>query len=95
MPSGRDTADLNSYNAVVGSLVLQDRVKQIRELQNQKMALTVSLSSAITYNTRLLGSIWVSQEPVTPNYQMILLVALAVGLFVGVFAAFLRHSLSE
>ncbi len=91
----RDTSTLNSYNAVVDSLVLQDQVRQLRELQNQKMALQMSLNSAVTYNTRLLGSVWVSQEPVTPNYQMIGLIAFVLGLFIGVLTAFLRHSLSE
>ncbi len=91
----RDTSTLNSYNGVVDSLVLQDQVRQLRELQNQKMALQMSLNSAVTYNTRLLGSVWVSQEPVTPNYHMIGLIAFVVGLFLGVLTAFLRHSLSE
>jgi uncharacterized protein involved in exopolysaccharide biosynthesis len=91
----RDTGVLNSYNAVVDSLVLQDQVRQMRELQNQKMSITMSLSSAVTYNTRVLGNIWVSQAPVTPNYQIIALVAFVLGIFVGVFGAFFRHSLSD
>jgi capsular polysaccharide biosynthesis protein len=92
---GRDTAVLNSYNAVVDFLVLQDQVRQLRELQNQKMALTMSLSSAVSYKTRLLGSIWVSQEPVTPKYEIIALVALLMGIFVAIFSALLGHKISE
>ena len=95
LSKNRDSSTLNSYNAVVDSLVLQDQVRQLRELQNQKMALQMSLNSAVTYNTRLLGAIWVSKEPVTPNYHMIGLIAFVVGLFLGILTAFLRHSLSE
>ncbi len=91
----RDNGTLNSYNAVVDSLVLQDQVRQLRELQNQKMVLTMSLGPAITYNTRLLGSIWVSQEPVTPDYQMIGLVALVLGFLLALSLAFMHQSPSE
>lgn len=94
--SGRDGGSaLNSYNAVVDSLMMQDQVRQLRDLQNQKMALTLSLSSAVTFNTRILGSVWVSQKPVTPDYQVILLVAFFLGLFVSVFGAFLNQALKD
>lgn len=94
--SGRDGGNaLNSYNAVVDSLVMQDQVRQLRDLQNQKMALTLSLSSAVTFNTRILGNVWVSQKPVTPDYQVVLLVAFFLGLFGSIFGAFLHHSLKD
>lgn len=93
--NNRDAGVLNSYHAVMDSLVLQDKMHQLRELQNQKMAMTMSLSSAMTFKTRLLGSVWVSHSPVTPSYQIIALVALLLGFFVAIFGAFLHHSLSE
>ena len=85
----------NSYDYVMDSLVLQDQSRRLIELENKKMSLIISLSPALTYNTRMLGSVWVSREPVTPNYQTIALMALISGLLLAILGAFIHNSLTN
>ncbi|MFM1956083.1 MAG: hypothetical protein RIR20_903 [Pseudomonadota bacterium] len=86
---------LNSYNAVVDSLVAKDRAEELRSLMSRKFELESSLHPAVSFNTKLLGKIYVSKEPVDPNLLFIGLVAFLVGIFSTIFAALLRDSLAR
>ena len=84
---------LNAYNAVLDALVVQDRSNQMRVLIQHKFDLETSLNPAITFNTMLLGKVFVSDGPVSPNVRLITLMALLLGFFLAVVAAFVRNAL--
>ena len=84
---------LNAYNAVLDALVVQDRSNQMRVLIQHKFDLETSLNPAITFNTQLLGKVFVSDGPVSPNVPLITLMALLLGFFLAVVAAFVRNAL--
>lgn len=94
--SGRKSlAELNSYNAAVDALVMQDQIRLLGELEKKRLELLIAMEPAVTYNTRVLGNVWVSPTAVTPNYPMALMVSFFFGLFVAMFGAFLRSSLKN
>lgn len=84
---------LSSYNAVVDALVVRDQSHQLRDLINKKNELETALNPALTFNTRLLGGIYVTPSPVAPNLQLIAAISFLVGLFGAVFVAFVRNAL--
>jgi len=84
---------LNAYNAVLDALVVQDRSNQMRVLINHRFELETSLNPAMTFNTKLLGKVFVSDGPVSPNVRLITLMALLLGFFLAVVAAFVRNAL--
>ena len=84
---------LNTYNAVLDGFVIQDRANQMRVLAQYKFNLETSLNPAITFNTKLLGKVFVSDKPVSPNVRLITLMALLLGFFLAVVAAFVRNAL--
>ena len=84
---------LNAYNAVLDALVVQDRSNQMRVLIQHKFDLENSLNPAMTFNTKLLGKVFVSDGPVSPNVPLITLMALLLGFFLAVVAAFVRNAL--
>ena len=84
---------LNTYNAVLDGFVVQDRANQMRILAQYKFNLETSLNPAITFNTQLLGKVFVSDMPVSPNVRLITLMALLLGFFLAVVAAFVRNAL--
>ena len=84
---------LNAYNAVLDALVVQDRSNQMRVLIQHKFDLETSLNPAMTFNTKLLGKIFVSDKPVSPNVPLITLMALLLSFFLAVVAAFVRNAL--
>ena len=84
---------LNAYNAVLDALVVQDRSNQMRVLIQHKFDLETSLNPAITFNTKLLGKVFVSDKPVSPNVPLITLMALLLSFFLAVVAAFVRNAL--
>lgn len=84
---------LSYYNTVVGSLILNSQSDQLREFTTKKLELEEALNLALTFNTQLLGDIYVSRNPVSPNIPLIAVVAFLLGLFGAIFMAFIRHSL--
>jgi len=86
---------LNTYNAVLDGFVVQDRANQMRILAQYKFNLETSLNPAITFNTKLLGKVFVSDGPVSPNVHLITLMALLLGFFLAVVVAFVRNALGN
>ena len=86
---------LSSYNAVVDSILGGDQETQLRNLKARKLELEVSLNAADTFNTKLLGGIYVSNQPRSPKLVLIALVAALIGLFGAIFAAFVADSLKR
>jgi capsular polysaccharide biosynthesis protein len=83
------------YTVVLDSLVVNDQYNQMRSLTQHKFDLQSSLNPAVTFNTKLLGTIDVSDEPISPNVPLMTLLALLLGLFLAVVVAFIRLNLHE
>ena len=91
----RHSRVVNAYNAVLDALVVQDRSNQMRTLIQHKFDLETSLNPAITFNTKLLGQVYVSDGPVSPNVPLITLIALLLGFFLAVVVAFVHNALTD
>ena len=68
-----------------------DRESQVRALGDRKLGLEMGLNGAMTFNTKLLGSVYVPYDPVSPNLLLIGAVAFMLGLFLALIASFLRE----
>lgn len=86
----KQTTALTPYNAVVDALVENDHEAQMRALGDRKLGLEMGLNEAMTFNTKLLGSVYVPYNPVSPNHLLIAVAAFMLGLFVGLIAGFMR-----
>ena len=87
----KQTTTLSPYNAVVDALVGNDRESQVRALGDRKLGLEMGLNGAMTFNTKLLGSVYVPYDPASPNLLVIGAVAFMLGLFLALIASFLRE----
>lgn len=87
--------DWNSYNATLAATVLQDKSNQLRELTQRKLLLNEQLSPSVTFTTKVVGDISVSEEPVSPNKPLIAGFAALIGLLCGIFIAFARNAESN
>jgi capsular polysaccharide biosynthesis protein len=85
--------NLGNDNALLESLIFQNQSSELFNLTNRKMELESALSPAFTFNSRLLGTIFISENPISPNIVLIGLVAMLLGFFAAIFVAFLHHSL--
>jgi capsular polysaccharide biosynthesis protein len=84
--------DWGSYEATLAATILQDKSKELRELDSTKLLLAEQLSPSTTFSTRLVGD--VSVVPVTIKKAYIIALAILVGLIGGIFIAFVRSALN-
>ena len=87
--------DWNSYNATLAATVLHDKSRQLRELSQVKLILAEQLSPSITFVTRVVGDVSVSEEPVSPKKGLIIGLAVLIGLVGGIFVAFAHNWVSK
>ena len=87
--------DWNSYNATLAASVLQDKTNQLRTLTEMKRLLLEQLSPTVTFPTKIVGDLTVSEDPVSPKKSLIIGVAILLGLFGGIFIAFLHNAVSK
>lgn len=81
------------YDSFLKAFIVNHHKNQFSNLLNRKLELEAGLNSTMSYNTRLLENIYVSEEPVSPNLPIVTLVAFLLGLLGAVFAAFVRNAL--
>ena len=81
-----------SKEGVMGVLLLQQNMSKIYELNQRKESLENSLENSVSFNTRFVSKSYVSKKPVSPNKLLIVAVSLLLGLFLGLFLAFLKNS---
>lgn len=82
----------NSYNATLAATVLQDKSTQLRALTQSKFLLTEQLSPSITFPTKIIGELTVSDDPVSPKKLLTITLAVLLGLIGGILAAFLHSN---
>lgn len=82
----------NSFDATLSATVLQNKAIDIREMTQKRMLLEEQISPTRTYTTKVVGDIYVSEDPVSPNKVLIIAFALILGLGGGVVLAFVHHA---
>ncbi|MFH2135450.1 MAG: Wzz/FepE/Etk N-terminal domain-containing protein [Pseudomonadota bacterium] len=87
--------DWSSYNATLAATVLQDKGNQLRSLTQTKLFLTEQLSPTVTFTTRVVGDLTVSGGPVSPKKLQIIGLAILLGLFGGLFVAFVHNAIAK
>jgi capsular polysaccharide biosynthesis protein len=85
----------NIYDAALDGFKRQDNNNQIFILTQNKFHHEASLNPLITFNTKLLGSVSVSDRPVSPNVPLITFIALLFGFFLAVVMIFVRNELGK
>jgi capsular polysaccharide biosynthesis protein len=91
----QDKHDWNSSNATLAAIVLQDKSNQLRELIQRKQFLDEQLSPTVTFTTKTFGDVTVSEGPVSPKKPVIIGMAILLGLFSGIFIAFVHNWVSK
>jgi capsular polysaccharide biosynthesis protein len=91
----RSSKYLNSYNAVIDSLLVGRQSESRRELINKKIELEMGLDPAVTFNTHLLGDVYVTKKPVSPNILLISVITFFLSFFSTVFTFYVRVSMLE
>lgn len=84
----------NAYDATLSATVLQNKSVELRDMIQRKMLLEEQISPSRTYTTRVVGDVYVSEEPVSPNKHLIIGLAILLGLLGAVFIAFVHNSIT-
>ena len=92
--------DWNSYNATLGAVVMQNKTDALRALAQKKLELDEKLSPSLTFTTKVIGAISVSEEPAFPLQNVfqqlsIVLLGVLLGLFSGIVYALLANSVRK
>ena len=87
--------EINSFEAILGAMVLHEKSKQIRELNERELFLREQLSPEITFETRTVGDVVVSDRPVYPKKPLVISIAVLIGLFGSILLAFVHNALGE
>ena len=85
----------NSYNATLAASVLQDKANQQRSLVQTKLMLAEQLSPSITFTTKVVGDISISEGPVSPKKTLIIAIAALLGLLGAMFIALTHNAVSK
>lgn len=85
----------NSYDAILAATILQNKTNELRGLMDSKWLLDEQLGPTQTFTTRMIGDVYVSKEPVSPNKPLIIGLAVLIGLLGGIFIAFAHNSVSR
>lgn len=85
----------NSFDATLAATVLQSKAVDVRDMTQKKMLLEEQISPTRTYTTRVVGEIYVTEEPVSPNKLLIVALALMLGLGGAVAIAFAHNALTK
>lgn len=85
----------NSFDATLVATVLQSKALDVRDMTQKKLLLEEQISPTRTYTTRVVGEIYVTEEPVSPNKLLIVALALMVGLVGAMVIAFSHNALTR
>jgi hypothetical protein len=85
-----DTGNKSIQNPLLASVLLTNKNEEIRSLQLARNDLVNRLSSTYTYETSLLGSVYVPDKKASPNLALIWGVGILLGAFLGGLAALAR-----
>lgn len=83
--------DWNTFDATLSAKVLQDKTAGLRDMQASKLDIEEKLNPLRTYNTRLVGELFVSQGPVSPNKLLIIGGAMLLGAIGAIFLSYIHY----
>lgn len=85
----------NPAGTALAAITLQNKSSEFHELTKRKLQLEEQVGPLRTFATRIVGDIYVSEGPVSPNKPLIVAMAILAGLLTGVFVAFARHAIAK
>ncbi len=85
--------DWNTFDAVLAANVLKDKSAELRAFIQQKLGLEEQMGPTRTYTTRVVGDIYVSEGPVSPNKRLIIGLAVLLGLFGALVIVFVHNAI--
>jgi capsular polysaccharide biosynthesis protein len=83
----------NAFDATLSATLLNDKSVELRNMIQKKLMLEELQSPSRSYTTRVIDEIFVSEDPVSPNKQLIIGLAILLGLFGAVVVAFIHNAL--
>lgn len=83
----------SSDGSVLYVMLIQQKLTEIRTLMDRKLALQEQIHPARTFSTKLVGEIFVSKNPVSPNKKMIIFMMMLLAFFGAMLAAYMHHSM--
>ncbi len=86
--------DWDSYNAVLAATVLQDKSRLLQELTEKHLIFTEQLSPNVTFTTKIIGDVNVSDAPVSPKKWFIVFMVALMSLLFSIFIVLAINSLS-
>ncbi|MFA5826010.1 MAG: hypothetical protein WC825_08565 [Gallionellaceae bacterium] len=87
--------DWNTFDATLASSILQSKSAELRAFIQQRLVLEEQMSPTRTYTTRMVGDIYVSAEPVSPNKRLIIGLAVLLGLFGALVVVFVHNAITS
>lgn len=87
--------DWNTFDATLASTILQSKSAELRAFIQQRLVLEEQMSPTRTYTTRMVGDIYVSEEPVSPNKRLIIGLAVLLGLFGALVVVFVHNAITS
>jgi len=78
----------SDFDATLVATILKDKTNDLRALIQSKLAQEELLSPSHTYTTRVVDEVYISGGPVSPNKNLIVELAMLLGLFCAVTIAF-------
>jgi capsular polysaccharide biosynthesis protein len=80
---------------LLSATILKDKYLERRDMIQRRIIMEEQINPARIINTRLVGEVYVSEGPVFPNKQMIIGIAMLLGLFVAVVFAFAHNAITS
>jgi uncharacterized protein involved in exopolysaccharide biosynthesis len=84
----------NAFDATLAATVLQKKSAELRDMIQRKMMLEEQVSPSRTFTTRVVGDVYVSEEPVSPNKPLIIGLAMLLGLLAAGLIAFVHNAIT-
>lgn len=84
----------NAFDATLSAEVMQSKSAELRDMIQRKLFLEEQVSPSRTFTTRIVGEIYVSEEPVSPNKPLIVGLAVFLALLGAIFFAFIHNSIT-
>lgn len=84
----------NAFDATLSASILQNKSAELRDMIQRKLLLEEQVSPSRTYTTRVVGDVYVSEGPVSPNKPLIIGLAMLLGLLGAVVIAFVHNAIT-
>lgn len=87
--------DWNAFDATMVAIVLKDRSAELNGMMDKKLQIEEQMGAQNTFTTRVVGDVAVSDGPVWPKKPLMIGLAMMLGLFGGLIAAFAYNAITS